>query len=244
MEAKEQIGSSLTVKQRTCAQRNSLLRHTNQRISASIQNEHNQFAKSMDFEAKKLRKKLALMIPWTTPNGMNDTKSTARADNSDDKLKLPAINSEAKSAPCSPNPARRKDTFSWDNLSVSPPSSEAWVLRRSSFNDIDSPRSSPVITRKMSRSLSYRGERRPTLVPPVSPGAEEGNANVSPLLPRNLKLREQARRCSILRAFTTESDSPQSPTLEDQFKSLGECRYLRRGTDGDVKVINTKASDT
>lgn len=248
MDAKESNSPSLTVKQRDCAQRNSLLRHTNQRISVSIQNEHTRFAKNMDFEAKKLRKKLTLMMPWTKPNGMNDVRSPTREEPSEDTLKLPIIRSQPKSAPCSPNLGRNKTNFSCDNLSISPPGPEAWALRRGSFNDIDSPRNSPVISRKMSRSFSYRGERRPTLVPPLSPGSEDGNVKVSPLLPRNLKLREQARRessASALKAFTTDSNAGAlSPTLEDQFKSLGTCRYLRRATEGDVKDVASEAPDT
>ena len=246
MEAKELSSSSLTVKQRNCAQKNSLLRHTNEKINASIQNEHNQFAKSMDFEAKKLRQKLTIMMPWTKPNATNDarSRSSTKEENSEDNLKLPAIKTEAKSAPCSPNLNQRKSVYSWDNLSISPPEQE--VLRRGSFNDItfESPRNSPGLRRKTSRSFSYRGERRPTLAPPLSPTSENATPKLSPLLPRNLKLREQARRESILKVTTSENDEAQSPTLEEEFKSLGTCRYLRRGTDGNVKDLAKEAPET
>ncbi|KAL9954865.1 hypothetical protein ACROYT_G042450 [Oculina patagonica] len=233
--------SALSIKQRNCAQRNSLLKHTNQKISASIQSEHNQFERSMNFEAKKLRKKLMLMIP----NPANDTRtSSTKEENSEEngqhKLKLPAIKNEPNSAPCSPTLGHRKSHFTWNNLSVSP-SSPIPMPRRGSYNDIsDSPRNSPILSRKMSRSFSHR-DRRPTLVPlsPPSPGTEDGSGRISPaLMPRNLKLRDQARRESVLKASLAQNEieSPQSPTLEDQFKSLGTCRYLRRATLEAVKI--------
>lgn len=234
--------SALSIKQRNCAQRNSLLKHTSQKISASIQSEHNQFERSMDFEAKKLRKKLTLMIP----NAVNDARTSAtKEENSEEnglhKLKLPVIKNEPNSAPCSPTLGHRKSHFTWNNLSVSPPSPSP-LPRRGSYNDIsDSPRSSPILSRKMSRSFSHR-DRRPTLVPlsPPSSGTEDLSGRTSPsLMPRNLKLREQARRESVLKASLgqNEIESPaQSPTLEDQFKSLGTCRYLRRATLEAVKI--------
>ena len=244
MEANERSNSSLTVKQRNCAQRNSLLRQRNQRISASIQNEHNLFAKSMEFEAKKLRQKLIVLIPCKTrTNATNNVRSlTKEEETSEDKLKLPVIRNEVKSAPCSPSQERRRSTFSSDNLNVSATGKD--VLRRGSFNDIafESQRISPVPRRKTSRSFSYRGE----LCPPfqVSPSSEDGNpSKVLPLMPRNLKLREQARRDSLLKLFPNESDKPQSPTLEDQFKTLGSCRYLRRDTEGDLKIVVKETPD-
>lgn len=244
MEANERSNSSLTVKQRNCAQRNSLLRQRNQRISASIQNEHNLFAKSMEFEAKKLRQKLTVLIPCRTKtNSTNNVRSpTKEEETSEDKLKLPVIRNEVKSAPCSPSQERRRSTFSSDNLNVSATGKD--VLRRGSFNDIafESQRISPVPRRKTSRSFSYRGE----LCPPfqVSPSLEDGNpSKVLPLMPRNLKLREQARRDSLLKLFPNESDKPQSPTLEDQFKTLGSCRYLRRDTEGDLKLVVKETPD-
>lgn len=234
--------SALTIKQRDCAQRNLLLRRTNQKVSASIQNEHNQFERNMDFQAKQLRKKLTLLIPGSKPNAMNDTRLCAtKEDNSAEEnglhnLKLPVIKTQASSAPSSPTLDRRNSNFSWNNIiSMSPPSPSPLTLRRGSYNDIsDSPRSSPSLsrTREMSRSFSYHRDRRATLMSlsPPSPGLEDGNVKSSPsLLPRNLKLREQARQESILKASEVESP-PLSPTLEDQFKSLGTCRYLRRGT--------------
>ena len=230
MEANEKSNSSLTVKQRNCAQRNSLLRQTNQRISASIQNEHNLFAKSMEFEAKKLRQKLTFLIPCprlpcsTTTNSTNNVRSPAKEEEtSEDKLKLPVIRNEVKSAPCSPSLERRRSrAFSWDNLNVSPTGKD--ILRRGSFNDIafESQRSSPIARRKTSRSFSYRGELCPQFLTPehVSPRSEDGNpSKVSPLMPRNLKLREQARRDRLLKLFPNEGDKPQSPTLEDQLKT-------------------------
>ena len=196
MEANERSNSSLTVKQRNCAQRNSLLRQTNQRISASIQNEHNLFAKSMEFEAKKLRQKLTVLIPCRTKtNSTNNVRSpTKEEETSEDKLKLPVIRNEVKSAPCSPSLERRRSrAFSWDNLNVSPTGKD--ILRRGSFNDIafESQRSSAIARRKTSRSFSYRGELCPQFLTPehVSPRSEDGNpSKVSPLMPRNLKLRE------------------------------------------------------
>lgn len=248
MEVNEKSNSSLTVKQRNCAQRNSLLRQTNQRISASIQNEHNLFAKSMEFEAKKLRQKLTVLIPCRTKtNSTNNVRSpTKEEETSEDKLKLPVIRNEVKSAPCSPSQERRRSTFSWDNLNVSSTGKD--VLRRGSFNDIafESQRSSPIPRRKTSRSFSSRGELCPQFLTPVqvSPSSEDGNSSkVSPLMPRNLKLREQARRDSLLKLFPNEGDKPQSPTLEDQFKTLGSCRYLRRDTEGDLKILVKETPD-
>lgn len=229
--------SLLTVKERNWAVRNSILKSTNQRINDSMQNERHQFAKSMDFQAKKLREKLTLMMPSTKPSGAkNDARSSAKED-SDDKLKLPVIKRDVKSAPSSPNLGGRNSVFSCDNLSVSPSGREDLVRRRGSYNDIESPRGSPVISRQTRRSFSYHGERRPTLVPPILTGIEEGNDKVSPLIPRNLKLREAARRGSVLKAVANERSAQQSQTLEDQFKSLGTCRYLRRGTEGDLKEL-------
>ena len=225
--------STLSIKEKNFVQRNSLLKHTSQKISASIQSEHKQFERNMNFEAKKLRKKLTLMIP----SARNEARTSAtKEENSEEnglhKLKLPVIKNEANSAPCSPTLGHRKSHFTWNNLSVSPPCPSP-PLRRGSYNDIsDSARSSPVaILRKMSQSFSYR-DRRPTLIPlsPPSPGIDDSSGKISPsLLPRNLKLREQARRESVLKANLeqNEIESPQSPTLEDQFKSLGTCRYLR-----------------
>ena len=237
--------SSLTVKQRNCAQRNSLLRHTSQKINASIQSQHNQFERSMDFEAKKLRKKLTLMIP----NAVNNARTQAAwkkengEENGQNKLKLPVIKKKPSSAPCSPTLGQRKSHFTWNNLNILPPSANRpLLLRRASYNDVnDSPRSSPVMTRKISRSFSYRDNLRPTLVPlsPPPPASEDPNGRTSPsLLPRNLKLREQARRERLQKAEQTES--PQSPTLEDQFNSLGTCRYLRRAT---IEIVETLADE-
>ena len=238
--------STLTFKQRTCAQRNSLLRHTSQKINASIQSQHNQFERSMDFEAKKLRKKLTLMIP----NAVNKTRTQTAwkeencGENGQNKLKLPVIKKESSSAPCSPTLGQRKARFTWNNLNMLPPSPNPLVLRRASYNDIsDSPRASPLITRKISRSFSYRDRLRPALIPlsPPPPTAEDANGGTSPsLLPRNLKLREQARREGLHKAEQTELESPQSPTLEDQFNSLGTCRYLRRAT---IEIVETLADE-
>lgn len=237
--------SKLSIKQRNCVQRNTLLKHTGKQINASIQSEHNRFERSMNFEAKKLRKKLTLMIP----NAANDARTAAtKEENSEEdnpnKLKLPVIRNEPNSAPCSPTLGTRKSHFTWSNLSVSSPIAIP-LPRRGSYNDIsDSPRSSPALSRKMSRSFSYR-DRRPTLVPlsPPSPGLEDGSDRIStpPLLPRHLKLRELARRESVKASLEqNETESPQSPTLEDQFKSLGTCRYLRRAT---IEIAKTPAED-
>ena len=240
-------GSLLTAKERNWAVKNSILKSTNQRLNDSMQNERNQFTKSMDFQAKKLREKLTLMTPSTNyPSGAKiDARSSAKEENSDDKLKLPAIKSEVKSAPSSPNLGRRNSIFSWENLSVSPPGGKDLVSRRSSNNDIESPRRSMVINRQMRRSFSYRGECRPTLVPPILTGVEDGNDKVSPLIPRNLKLREAARRDSVLKTLANEHEvsAQQTPTLEDQFKSLGTCRYLRRGTESDLKELAKEMSN-
>lgn len=241
--------SSLSIKQRNCAQRNSVLRHTSQKINASIQSEHNQFERKMDFEAKKLRKRLTLMIP----NAVNNARTTATKEencdaNGQHKLKLPIIKNEPSSAPCSPTLGQRKSHFTWNNVNMLPPSPSPLMLRRGSYNDIsDSPRSSPVISRKMSRSFSHR-DRRPALAPlsPPPPATEDANGRISPsLLPRNLKLRELARRESLLKAGLeqTEVESPQSPTLEDQFNSLGSCRYLRRATIETVETLADEEKD-
>lgn len=238
--------SSLTFKQRNCAQRNSLLRHMSQKINASIQSQHNQFERSMDFEAKKLRKKLTLMIPNTVNNARTQTawKEENCEENGQNKLKLPVIKKEPSSAPCSPTLVQRKSHFTWNNLNMLPPRSSPLMLRRASYNDIsDSPRSSPVMTRKVSRSLSYRDRLRPALIPlsPPPPTTEDVNGRTSPsLVPRNLKLREQARREGLHKAEQTEIESPQSPTLEDQFNSLGTCRYLRRAT---IEIVETLADE-
>ena len=236
--------SGLSVKQRDCVQRNSLLRQTNQKISASIQSEHNQFERKMDFEAKKLRKKLTLMIPGTKPTTNSDARfCPKKADNSEEDgsniLKLPAIKKELHSAPCSPNLGHRKSIFSWDNVNLSPPSGpNPLVLRRGSFNDIRA--DSPAFTQQASRSFSHRDRPSGLLQSsPLSPGLEPDNSGkTSPsLLPRNLKLRELARRESFKASLgQIEMEPPQSPTLEDQFKSLGSCRYLRRATIGHLKV--------
>lgn len=239
--------SSLTFKQRNCARRNSLLRHTSQKINASIQSEHNQFERSMDFEAKKLRRKLTLMIPNVVNNARTQTawKEENCEENGQNKLKLPVIKKEPSSAPCSPTVGQRKSQFTWNNLNMlSAPSPSPLMLRRASCNDVsDSPRSSPALTRKISHSFSYRDRLRPALVPmsPPPPVTEDVNGRTSPsLLPRNLKLREQARREGLHKAEQTEIESPQSPTLEDQFNSLGTCRYLRRAT---IETVQTLADE-
>ena len=237
---------SLTCKQRNCAQRNSLLRHTSQKINASIQSQHNQFERSMEFEAKKLRKKLTLMIPNAVNNARIRTtwKEENCEENGQNKLKLPVIKKESSSAPCSPTLAQRKSSFTWNNLNMLPPSPSPLMLRRASYNDIsDSSRSSPLMRRKVSRSFSYRDGLRPALVPlsPSLPVSEDPNGRTSPsLIPRNLKLREQARREGLQKAEQTELESPQSPTLEDQFNSLGTCRYLRRAT---IEIVETLADE-
>lgn len=237
---------SLTCKQRNCAQRNSLLRHTSQKINASIQSQHNQFERSMEFEAKKLRKKLTLMIPNAVNNARIRTtwKEENCEENGQNKLKLPVIKKESSSAPCSPTLAQRKSSFTWNNLNMLPPSPSPLMLRRASYNDIsDSSRSSPLMRRKVSRSFSYRDGLRPALVPlsPPLPVSEDPNGRTSPsLIPRNLKLREQARREGLQKAEQTELESPQSPTLEDQFNSLGTCRYLRRAT---IEIVETLADE-
>ena len=238
--------SSLSFKQRNCAQRNLILRHTSQKINASIQSEHNRFERSMDFEAKKLRKKLTLMIPNALNNARTQTawKEENCDENGQNKLKLPVIKKEPSSAPCSPTLGRRKSHFTWNNLNMLPPSPNPLMLRRASYNDVsDSPRSSPVITRKASRSFSYQDRLRPALIPlsPPSPTTEDGNGSTSlSLLPRNLKIREQARREGLHKAEQTEIESPQSPTLEDQFNSLGTCRYLRRAS---IEIVETLADE-
>ena len=237
---------SLTFKQRNCAQRNSLLRHTSQKINASIQSQHNQFERSMEFEAKKLRKKLTLMIPNAVNNARIQTawKEENCEENGQNKLKLPVIKKEPSSAPCSPTQRQRKSNFTWKNLNMLPPSPSPLMLRRASYNDIShSSRRSPLIERKVSRSFSYRDRLRPTLVPmsPPPPVSEDPNGRTSPsLLPRNLKLREQARREGLQKAEQTELESPQSPTLEDQFTSLETCRYLRRAT---IEIVETLADE-
>ena len=239
--------SSLTFKQRNCAQRNSLLRHTSQKMHASIQSQHNQFERSMDFEAKKLRKRLTLMIPNAVNKVRTQTtwKEESCGENGQNKLKLPpVIKREPSSAPCSPTLGQRKSHFTCNNLNMLPPSPNPLMIRRASYNDIsDSLRGSPVITSKISRSFSYRDCLRPALSPlsPPQPATEDGNAGTSPsLLPRNLKLREQARREGLYKAEQTELEPPQSPTLEDQFNSLGTCRYLRRAT---IEIVETLADD-
>ncbi|XP_022778098.1 uncharacterized protein LOC111319612 [Stylophora pistillata] len=239
--------SELSMKERNCVQRNSLLRQTNQKINASIQSEHNRFERKMDLEAKKLRKKLTLMIqiakPGTNLNNDAGSCSPSKTENSVDvsgKLKLPVIKSETKSAPCSPTLSHRKATFLWEKATLSPHcgSNPLPIPRRRSYNEIfSSSQGSPVLTRQSSSSLLHRG--RPSELIQLSPrssGLEENNGELSPsLLPRNLKLREQARRDSLLNA-TSGMQSTQSPSLEEQFKSLGSCRYLRRATVGHVKV--------
>lgn len=251
METKEKnmSGSSLTVQERNWVARNSILKSTNERLSVSMQNERNQFAKCMDLEARKLRGKLTLLMSRSNPNIKKAARSLSKEENSEDacKLRLPTIKSEVRSAPSSPlSLARRKPGLCWDNLSVSPPGSGAWVFRRGSLPDVDSPRRSPVLSRQVRRSSSYREEHRPSLVPAISPGAEESSPKLSPLVPRNLKLRVLARRGSgLIKGLPNESDVPPlSPPLEDQFKSLGACRYLRRGTEGEVDSFAKETRDT
>lgn len=235
----------LSVKERNCVQKNSLLRQTNQKISASIQSEHNRFERKMDLEAKKLRKKLTMMIQIAKPVTNKDAGSCSPSKTEDSvdassKLRLPAIKTEIKSAPCSPILGHRKTTFPWENVSLSPHSGSnpLPIPRRCSYNEIfPSPQGSPILTRQSSSSFLNR-DRPSELIQlsPRSPGLEENNGKLSPsLLPRNLKLREQARRDSLLKA-TPGMQSTQGPSLEDQFRSLGSCRYLRRATVGHVKV--------
>lgn len=233
---KTKSSSSLTAKERNCVVRNIILRSTNERISVSMQSERNQFTKSLNFEAKKLREKLTLLTPRTNTNSNLDAASSTMKEPSFDtgKLKLPVIKNESRSAPCSPVLDKRKSIpqCSSDNANSSLPKPiEAWPRRRSNDDAVYSLTSTPVMLRKLGRSTPYQEGRRASLpVPPSPPNAEENNnVKVSPLMPRNLKLRQLARREGVLKEFTVEGETQdQGPTLEDQFKSLGTCRYLRQ----------------
>ncbi|XP_068684638.1 uncharacterized protein [Montipora foliosa] len=232
---KRKSNSVLTTRERDCAVKNTLLRSQNDRMSITMQNERNQFTKSLDFEAKKLREKLTLLMPPTSTNTKIDTGSTTTETSIESsKLKLPVIKRESRSVPSSPQLDGRKSLtqISWDNLSSSQPKLiEAWP-RRGSSNDADTQRCSPFMLRQQGRSISGR---RAT-------NAEDSKyVNVSPLMPRNLKLRELSRRESLLKELPAlnQSDTPlQGDTLKDQFNSLETCRYLRQGTKEDGKEAN------
>lgn len=241
---KNKGSSFLTAKERNCAMRNTILRNTNERISVSMQNEQTQLTKSLNFEAKKLREKLTLLTPRANTNSNLDAASSTAKEPSFEtsKLKLPVIKNESRSAPCSPLLDNRKSisNFSLDNVNSSQSQAkpkEAWPRRLSTNDAVDFLRSSPVVLRKSDRLTSYRQERRASLGPPSLSNTEENNnVKISPLMPRNLKLRQLARRESHLKEFLVEGETPdQGPTLEDQFKSLGTCRYLRQGIKDDLK---------
>ncbi|XP_015757309.1 PREDICTED: uncharacterized protein LOC107336758 [Acropora digitifera] len=243
--AEKTKGSSLlTAKERNCAVRNTILRSTNEKISVSMQNEQNQLTKSLNFEAKKLREKLTLLTPRANTNSNLDAASSTTKEPSFEtsKLKLPVIKNESRSAPCSPLLDNRKSITNFssnisDNVNSSQSQAkrtEAWPRRISTNDAVDLQRSSPLVLRKSDRLTSYRQER---LGPPSLPYTEENNnVKISPLMPRNLKLRQLARWESLFKEFLVEGETPDmGPTLEDQFKSLGTCRYLRQGTKDDLK---------
>ncbi|XP_068729695.1 uncharacterized protein [Montipora capricornis] len=235
---KRKSNSLLTTRERDCAVKNTILRSKNDRMSITMQNERNQFTKSLDFEAKKLREKLTLLMPPTsTPAGSTTTETSIDSS----KLKLPVIKRESRSVPCSPQLDGRKSLthISLDNLNSSQPKLlEAWP-RRGSSNDADTQRCSPSMIRQQGRSISGR---RATLPTTSFTNAEDSKyVNVSPLMPRNLKLREFSRRESLLKELPAlnQSDTPlQGDTLKDQFNSLETCRYLRQGTKEDGKEAN------
>lgn len=239
---KRKSNSLLTTRERDCAVKNTILRSKNDRMSITMQNERNQITKSLDFEAKKLREKLTLLMPPTSTNTKIDAGfTTTETSIESSKLKLPVIKRESRSVPSSPQLDGRKSLtqISWDNLSSSQPKLiEAWP-RRGSSNDADTQRCSQFMLRQQGRSISGR---RATLPTTSFTNAEDSKyVNVSPLMPRNLKLRELSRRDSLLKELPVlnPSDSPlQGDTLEDQFNSLETCRYLRQGTKADEKEAN------
>lgn len=244
---KTKVSSLLTAKERNCAVQNTILRSTNERKSVSMQNEQNQFTKSFNFEAKKVREKLNLLTPRANTNSNLDAASSTTKEPSFEtsKLKLPVIKNESRSAPCSPLLDNRKSITNFssnisDNVNSSQSQAkrtEAWPRKVSTNDAVDLQRSSPLVLRKSDRLTSYRQGRPASLGPPSLPYTEENNnVKISPLMPRNLKLRQLARRESHFKEFLVEGETPDmGPTLEDQFKSLGTCRYLRQGTKDDLK---------
>lgn len=212
-----------------------------------MQNEQNQLTKSLNFEAQKLREKLTLLTPRANTNSNLDAASSTTKEPSFEtsKLKLPVIKNESRSAPCSPLLDNRKSITNFssnisDNVNSSQSQAkrtEAWPRRISTNDAVDLQRSSPLVLRKPDRLTSYRQERPACLGPPSLPYTEENNnVKISPLMPRNLKLRQLARWESLFKEFLVKGETPDmGPTLEDQFKSLGTCRYLRQGTKDDLK---------
>lgn len=194
----------------------------------SIRRARDQFEKQMNQEAKVLLKKVKVPMAGTF-----SAKKTTTND-----LKLPDINTSGNnSTPSSPLLKRDKPSSARAPQSLSvllPPSGP----RRGSVNNIDSLHvpSSPLVNRR--GSFHGTTDFRPSLSqsPLSSPLLDRRrmtlgvvpSLNVAKPGPttKHLAVR-QLRRGSIISSTSPPPSPPEPSALEDQFKALESCRYLR-----------------
>lgn len=213
------------------------------KLQDSIRLERDQFEKRMNQDAKAFLRKVKVPIA-----GSLNTRKTTTND-----IKLPEIiESGSKSTPSSPSLGRPKPS-SYDNStraqspsvlllpsgprrgsvnniadSLAVPLSPL-VNRRGSFPEISSPFQSPLSSPLLER-------RRMTVG--VIPSAKQGPTT------KYLAIRQLQRIDSII-SSTSPPPSPVHSTLEDQFKALESCRYLRRGSsweDDDADQVDKSSS--
>ena len=225
----------LSAKQKNCVLRNSLIQKQAKDVDKGLASERNVFEKRMNVEAKKLLKKLA-----KTSDGRQDA---LERHGSPRLPSLPVIHhpdedparsgDEAafpRSPPGSPNNLKRSGSLqplsnegARGHSLLHPPENPLPGIRRGSCSDIEKAKQLGGAALPRRGSIGTVGSRSEQAASPA----------VSPTMPRNLALRERARRESSLRDLEVRQGQSEGkgPNLHEQFQALGSCRYLRKNSE-------------
>ncbi|EDO48610.1 predicted protein [Nematostella vectensis] len=191
--------------------------------NACIDQERAKFERKLNHEKRLLKEKLLQAQRAGTP----------RPPDREQRLKLPPILVEGSPAgsPCaSPRLGRKSPSIA--DLATNSPSARRRaqslrpespkMARRGSMNEADLRADSPVSSAFLNSPMSNRRGTVPAVLP---------SQFSSSLMPRNLAMRDQARRES--KAFVNE-DEDGMKSLNEQFKDLESCRYLRKADGVDT----------
>ena len=235
------MDEQFSAKQKNCLVRNNIIQKKAKDVNNALASERNEFERRMNVEAKKLLKRFSKTTE--TKQESEDRGSEHFERYPSPKLPvLPVIHHPGaepraddaplpRSAPVSPTGFGRRtlrplphESAKMTN-SLIPPEQPLPGIRRGSCSDLE--------------KLGVPVPRRRSTFPRGAPEQLESLsvAPVSPKIPRNLALREKARKETSKDIELIQGEvGAKAPSLQEQFEALGSCRYLRERSNSDADV--------